>query len=97
MFRSIVGVAACLLSGASALELQSGDSILNLNLPHDAMHQDAFNQVYNEYLAKFDVDAHQKLMEDLEAGLESYKNSVAYNGYKTVPAKTCDAAALTTS
>lgn len=95
MLRSIVGVAACLLSGASALELQSGDSVLNLNLPQDAVHQDAFKQVYNEYLEKFDVDAHQKLMEDLEAGLENYKNSVAFNGFKTVPSKTCDAGAMT--
>lgn len=89
-----LGVAAA--TQLSELNLKPSDKVVALfekKIDQDEQAiQSAFDTVYDSFLKDFNVDAHHKLMELLEPGVESFLESKAFSGYRTTPNQPhCDA------
>lgn len=103
VFSKILLTASVLLATSAAAEQAQlkaptlDNHVVSLNLPQTKEAHEAFEKVYNEYLKDFDADAYHSFLEKMEAGLENYKSSNAFNGYKTIPGQPhCDRGVIST-
>ena len=93
-----VGALADSSAQMAAMGLSEGDSAVSLNLPHTPEVEAAFERVYDSYLRDFDTDGYHKLLATMEQGMTNYKESAAFNGYKTIPGQPmCDRGVVTPS